>query len=172
MKKQHGSTLVVSLVLLTIVTLVAVYALEGTNLQSKMVANSLFGSLTYQECRNEQEANVHFYNDQQEDGTSNRGILLNSMTGDQNNRDATLTTPITTNAHSDTPGWSPKSTFIINWQFMRTAPLSRGGHNIDSEGQSKAYLFNHTCTATLSFASNSQTLGAVVEGLRQAGNFN
>ncbi len=172
MHKQQGSTLLVSLVLLTIVTLVAVYALEGTNLQSKMVANSLFGSLTYHECRNEQEANVHFYNDHEADGTSKRIILLNSMTADEDSRDSKLSEPITSGSHTDNSESTPESEFIIDWRFVRTAPQSRGGYNIDTEGQSKAYLFDHTCTATFRFASSAQTLGTVVEGLVQAGNLN
>ena len=61
MKHQKGSSLVVALIFLTIISLVAVYSLEGSNIQSKMVANSLFSSLTYQECRNEQEANIRYY---------------------------------------------------------------------------------------------------------------
>jgi len=37
------------------------------------VANSLFSTLTYQECRNEQEANIRFYN---VDGGANRNELI------------------------------------------------------------------------------------------------
>ena len=60
--KQQGASLVVALIMLTIITLVAVYSIEGSTIQSKMVASSLFSTLTYQECRNEQEANIRFYN--------------------------------------------------------------------------------------------------------------
>ena len=63
MQKQRGSSLLFSLIILTIITLVAVYSIEGTAIQSKMVANSLFNTLTYQECRNEQESSIRYFND-------------------------------------------------------------------------------------------------------------
>jgi Tfp pilus assembly protein PilX len=159
MKHQQGSTLVVSLILLTIITLVAVYALEGSSIQSKMVANSLFSTLTYQECRNEQEAEVRFFN---ENGGANRSLLITAMAND-----ALYQLPDTiTEAYTKTP----KSELSASWAYIADAPAARTGYNIDIESPSKAYIFEGDCTAVYRFSSNDQTLGAVVEGLQQAGN--
>ncbi len=166
MNKEAGSTLVISLIFLTVITLVAVYSLEGSNLQTKMVANSLFSAITYNECRNEQEANVSFYNSS---FGSNRTVLLDAMRGGV---DYSQTDTLT---ESDTRSSStalPKSDLSITWSYQRDAPSFRGGYNIDSESQSKAHLFDHNCNATFRFANNNQTLGAVVEGLQQAGSVN
>ncbi len=172
MKTQQGSTLIVSLVLLTIITLVVAYALEGSNIQSKMVANSLFTSLTYQECRNEQEANVQYYNSMDVAGSSNRNILLTSM--DSATKADQLTTSITKGTGtSRATAIPPKSDKIeIDWTFVREAPGGRSGYDIDSESQNRAYLFDHECIATYRFSKNDQTLGAIVTGLKQAGNIN
>jgi len=174
MRNQSGSTLVISLVLLTIITLVAVYSLEGTNIQTKMVANSLFSTLTYQECRNEQEANVRFYND---DGGVNRNVLLQVM------QQPPAVDPVSgdivppfieidsfTMQDANNP---PRSDSIdVRWSFLQEAPSSRAGYNIDIESQSRAYLYENDCIAQFNFSRNSQTLGATVEGLEQAGNIN
>lgn len=162
MKKQSGSTLVIALILLTIITVVAVYSLEGSNIQSKMVANSLFSTLTYQECRNEQEANIRIYN---EDGGSKRDELITSMV---------TATPIQlTDTITESDGnHPPKSDLEIVWTYQREAPAGRSGYNLDSESQSRAYLFENQCNATFSFSQNQQTLGAIVEGLEQAGAIN
>lgn len=160
MNTEKGSTLIVSLVLLTIITLVTVYLLEGTTLQSKMIVNSLASNITYQDCRNEQEANVRTYN-------SDRTLLIQSIT---QAKDPALTTSIT-KAYTEEGGQEiPRSDEIeIDWNFIRIENASRGGYNIDTESQSQAFLFDHTCTSTKNFASNSQVLGASVDGLQQAG---
>lgn len=162
MKKQSGSTLVIALILLTIITLVAVYSLEGSNIQSKMVANSLFSTLTYQECRNEQEANVRFYSG---NNGANRDLLIQSMV---------TATPIElsntiTEAYAT---YAPQSDLNIAWNYIHEAPSGRSGFNLDTESQSKAYLFENKCDATFHFSINRQTLGAIVEGLEQAGVIN
>lgn len=174
MKQQNGSTLVVSLVLLTIITLVAVYSLEGSNIQSKMVANSLFSTLTYQECRNEQEANIRFYN---ADGGANRNELIDIRQLPETVDPITNETlPPTKKVDSITMGrgaYTPKSDSItVSWSYIQEAPASRAGYNIDIESQSRAYLYENNCDSEFRFAKNSQTLGAVVEGLEQAGNIN
>jgi Tfp pilus assembly protein PilX len=161
MKHQQGSTLVVSLILLTIITLVAVYALEGSSIQSKMVANSLFSTLTYQECRNEQEAEVRFFN---ENGGANRSLLITAMA---NNTPYLLPDAIT-KAYKNPPA----SQLNASWVYIGDVPAARSGFNIDIESTSKTYIFNANCTAVYHFSTNNQTLGASVEGLQQAGNIN
>ncbi|MFY0700780.1 MAG: pilus assembly PilX N-terminal domain-containing protein [Bermanella sp.] len=173
MKKQRGSSLIVALILLTVITLVAVYSLEGSNIQSKMVANSLFSSLTYQECRNEQESQIRFNNI---NGGANRNTLL-SIAGippeDDGNgnlepakieQEDTLTEASTINP--------PKSNISIAWSYIQDAPASRSGYDIDTESPTKAYLYENDCIASFRFSTNSQTQGAIVEGLKQAGNIN
>lgn len=160
MKKQNGSSLVIALVLLTIITLVAVYSLEGSNIQSKMVANSLFSTLTYQECRNEQEANIRFYNTD-----TNRSELITIQQTETDITAGTLRASSTT---------SKKSDIIIGWRFISSDTGSQGisnnaGNNIDSSSQITAYVFEHDCLATFRFATNSQTLGVKVQSLKVAG---
>lgn len=173
MINQKGSSLVVALVMLTIITLVAVYSIEGSTIQSKMVASSLFSSLTYQECRNEQEASVRFYN---ANGGTNRSQLL-GIIGKKTPEGEALTielggdsgnTPIT---KSYAANYS-KSEISTEWSYIKEEPAARGGYNLDSDSQSKAYLFQNNCQAQFRFSNNNQTLGAVVEGLQQAGNIN
>ena len=160
MKTQEGSSLVVALVLLTIITLVAVYSLEGSNIQSKMVANSLFSTLTYQECRNEQEANIRFYNT----GT-NRSDLITIQQTETDITNGTLRAGAVS---------TPKSTIQISWRFIPSNLGSQGisnnaGNNIDSSSQITSYVFEHDCLATFRFATNSQTLGVKVQSLKVAG---
>lgn len=172
-KQQKGSSLVVALVLLTIITVVAVYSLEGSNIQSKMVANSLFSTLTYQECRNEQEAQIRFYNI---NGGVNRNTLLTIAgvppedDGEGNLVEAKITQSDTlTEANATNP---PKSSIEIAWRYIQDAPASREGYDIDTESPSKAYQYENDCLASFRFSSNSQTQGVVVEGLKQTGNIN
>jgi len=171
MKQQTGSSLIVALVLLTIITVVAVYSLEGSNIQSKMVANSLFSSLTYQECRNEQEAQIRFYNI---DGGTNRNTLLAIAgvpevdDGDGNLVPVTIKQEDTlTEANSVNP---PKSSISIAWSYIQDAPASREGYDIDTDSPTKAYLYENDCIASFRFSTNNQTQGVTVEGLKQAGN--
>lgn len=173
MKQQNGSSLIVALVLLTIITVVAVYSLEGSNLQTKMVANSLFSTLTYQECRNEQEAQVLFYN---LNGGTNRNTLLTIAgvppvdDGNGNLIPAFIKqTDTITEANVTHP---PKSSIEIAWSYIQDAPASRSGYDIDTESPTKAYLYENDCLANFRFSTNSQTQGAIVEGLKQAGNIN
>lgn len=173
MRTESGSSLVTALILLTIITLVAVYSLEGSNIQSKMVANSLFSATTYQECRNEQEAQIRNYN---KDGGVNRTVLLDIAgippmdDGEGNLIPVTLSFPDTlTEAYVDN---APKSDIDISWSYIQQAPAGRQGFNIDTESQSKAYLYENDCIASFRFSTNSQTQGAIVEGLKQAGNLN
>jgi len=182
-KKQKGASLVVALVLLTIITLVAAYSIEGSTIQSKMIANSLFSTLTYQECRNEQEANIRFYN---ENGGANRVALLDLIDGieldedgnpeedeDGNNIPATIKAGGDTGEFPMTQGIDiahpAKSDIAFTWSFIKEEPAARGGYTIDTESPTKAYLFQNDCIAVLRFSKNDQTLGAIVEGLVQAG---
>lgn len=162
MKNQSGSTLVVSLILLTIITLVTVYLLEGTTLQSKMIVNSLASRIAYQDCRNEQEANVRIYNE-------DRTLLVQSIDTTVS-EDSPLRTSQTMSYSEDKDQKAPQSESIeINWNYIGDKPASRGGYNIDSESPSTASVFEHTCTAVKNAASNSQLLGATVDVLQQAG---
>jgi hypothetical protein len=163
MKHQKGSSLIFSLIILTIITLVAVYSIEGTVLQSKMVANSLFSSLTYQECRNEQEASVRYFND---NGGEKRTELLDlealniSLSLDSSNSD-TPTSKYTEN--------TPKSHIQSTWGYIRKAPNARSGYEVEVGSPSVALLFQNDCIADFRFATNNQSLGAVVDKL-SAGN--
>jgi hypothetical protein len=142
-----------------------VYSIEGSTIQSKMVASSLFSSLTYQECRNEQEANIRLYNN---DGGAERDKLLILKNPDMPpmfSGGASGKTPITSAYNS----YAAKSDIVTQWSYIREAPAARGGFNVDTEAPTKAYLYENDCIATFRFATNHQTIGAIVEGLAQAG---
>lgn len=169
MKQQNGSSLIVALILLSIISLVAVYSLEGSNIQSKMVANSLFSALTYQECRNEQEAQIHYY---EKDG--NRDALLDiAGVPPQADDDGNLIPVIIEDSDTLTEAYAqygPKSELNIVWRYIQLVPAARGGYDIDTESPSKSYLFENDCFAKFRFSQNSQTLGASVSGLVNPGN--
>jgi len=160
MKQQNGSSLVVALVLLTIVTLVAVYSIEGTAIQSKMVSNSLFNTLTYQECRNEQEANIRYFN---ENGGEKRNelIVLESLGTVIHTDSKSESLPITSQYGEHAAVSHIEST----WTYIRPAPTARSGYELGVDAPSEALLFQNDCDATFRFAKNSQSLGAVVDTL-------
>mgnify|MGYP000196774458 CR=1 FL=1 len=166
MKKQTGSTLVISLILLTVITLVAVYSLESGSLQAKMITNSLFSTITYQECRNEQEANISFYN---LDYGKHRVDLLDLIVSGNAIEEQDTFTEDTTRAVGVA---APASDMAIRWDYLREEPAFRDGFDLDTDSQIKTYLYEHDCTATFGFAQNSQTLGAIVDALGQTGNVN
>ena len=174
MNKQSGSTLVVALVLLLIITLVAAYTLEGSGIQSKMVANTLFSSITYQECRNEQESNVRFFNinngAQRETllNLVNQPILTDPNTGEKIH--PTIEIDSLTQQHAD---FTPQSDSInVSWSYIRPAPNAVGGYDIDIAAPVKFFLFENLCESQFRFSQNSQTLGATAQGLAQAGDLN
>ncbi|EAT11137.1 hypothetical protein HF888_04135 [Bermanella marisrubri] len=158
MKNQQGSTLVTALIILTVITLVAVYSLESSNIQEKMVANSLFSTLTYQECRNEQESNVRYYN---LDGGTKREELLVLRT--LNPRDGN--TPL-----SNTLKTQSKSDMSIEWSYLSESPAGKSGVEVDIQSPIRVYQYENDCIAQFRFAQSNQTLGALVEGLKSAGN--
>ncbi len=161
MQTEKGSTLVVSLILLTIITLVTVYLLEGSTLQSKMIANTLANSITYQDCRNEQEANIRTYN-------ADRTLLVQSIGVSEDEKDDRLTESIT-KEYSGSISLPKSDEISINWRHLGVRQGFRGGYDLDTEGQSTPQLFEHDCIATKNLASNSQVLGAIVDVLQQAG---
>jgi len=161
MRHQSGSTLVTAMVILTIITLVAVYSLEGSNIQSKMVANSLFSTLTYQECRNEQESNIRLYNI---DGGKNREQLL-ALRSAQASGESEGTLPPTS-----IPKTQSQSDIAIEWTYLKEQPGGKSGVEVDITSPIRTYQYENDCNATFRFAQNDQTLGALVEGLRSAGN--
>ncbi len=63
MKKQKGATLVIALSLLTIITLVAVYTIESSTIQGRMISNSAITYSVFQDTHNELFATVRFYDD-------------------------------------------------------------------------------------------------------------
>lgn len=170
--KQSGSTLVVALVILTIITLVAAYSIEGTAIQSKMVASSLFSTLTYQECRNEQEANIRFFND---GGGAQRVLLLDMIDQlDLSGNPKTIKSTdsgfnVFTKSYDNS---TVRSSIFYEWSYIREDPAARGGYNIDVESQFRVYVFENRCSAGFRFSNNIQVLGAAAEGLQQVGNLN
>ncbi len=173
MKQQTGSSLIVALILLTIITVVAVYSLEGSNIQSKMVSNSLFSTLTYQECRNEQESQVRFYNINEGENVDTLLAIAGRPLIDDGNGNLVPQTldfdDTITEAYVD---YGPESEIQTSWGYIQDAPAGIGGYNLDTESQNKAYLYENDCISSFRFSTNSQTQGAIVLGLKPAGNIN
>lgn len=156
---QKGSTLITALLILTIITLVAVYSLESSNIQAKMVSSSLLTNLTYQECRNEQEANVRYYN---LNGGEKRNELIelqtlgNSQGGSE--------------PESNTLKTQSKSDMSIDWSYIGDCQTCKSGVEITIDSPIRVYQYENNCVAELRFAASDQTLGVAVEGLKGAGN--
>ena len=167
MNKQSGSSLVVALVILTIVTLAAVYAIEGTAIQSKMIANSLLNSLTYQECRNEQEASVRYFNDN--GGEKRSELLIIERDGTELTRETDSDSEPHTATYEDHPA---RSKIQSTWGYVRQAPAGRSGYEIEVSSQSIALLFQNDCIASYRFAKNNQSLGAIVDKLSSGNSIN
>lgn len=159
MKNQQGSTLVTALIILTVITLVAVYSLETSNIQGRMVSNSLLSSLTYQECKNEYEANIHYYNI---DGGAKRDELLQIQAADPDNS--------STQSASDTLKTQSESDMSIEWSYLYESPAGKSGVEVDIQSPIRVYQYENDCIAQFRFAQSDQTLGALVEGLKSAGN--
>lgn len=156
MKHQKGFTLIFALIFLSIITIVVIYSLEGSSLQSRMIVNSMIKNQVYQECRNELDANMIYYNRQ---GT--RDELL-AHVGSPDEFDGTVM--------SDDHGNSnpPKSHLEPVWRYLKQDNASSGasGNTIDTTASSVSHLFEIDCTSTLRFAEESQTLGVSVNGLK------
>lgn len=165
MHKQKGATLVSALVILTIITLVTVYALEGSNIQSKMIANSLFTTLTYQECRNEQENNVRFYNQ----GSNRNDLIALKSQPPQFDADGNEIPPSFSVSNTFTEQYQdhqPKSELNVSWRYMPEVGIKKAGYEVDVESQFVHSQFELDCQSTFRFASSLQTLGAIVEELK------
>ena len=158
MQNQSGSTIIIALVLLTLVSLVAVYSLESSGIQSKMVNNSLFSTLTYQECRNEQEAQIRDLNE----ATS---VLKDDLTQTSNldpELDPVSVVPFTTQRAD----YSPKSTeMTTTWSYIgEDSNIFQGS----SLGTFTALVFQNNCNAKFRFSSNTQSMGVAIKALKNS----
>ena len=178
--RQKGASLIVALILLTIITLVAVYSIEGSTIQSKMIANSLFSTLTYQECRNEQESNIRFYN---ADGGAQLETLTNlkdsfeldedgnpMLDQDGNKLPSSLTVSgdnVFTKQYNINPA---KSDMSYSWSYVKEDNKFLGGSDKDSESIVTTYIFQNDCTSTFRFSTNNQSLAVAVEMLAPPSN--
>lgn len=158
MKREKGMTLVFALVLLAVITVVVVYSLEGSSLQSRMIVNSMISNQVYQECRNELEANMIYYNRQ-----GIRDELLEQV----NNVDGFDGKVLSDDLGSSNP---PKSQLSTYWRYVKQDNASAGasGSTIDTTATSVHHIFEIDCNASLRFASESQTQGTSVNGLRDS----
>lgn len=157
-RSERGMTLIFALIILTVITIVVVFNLEGSNLQSRMIVSSMIKNQVYQECRNELEANMIFYN---RDGA--RDALLQEVGN---------TAGFAGQVLSDDLGSShpPKSTLDVQWRYIKQDNASSGasGNTIDTTATAVRHLFEVDCTAALRFAEESQTQGTTIDGLKDA----
>lgn len=169
MKKQKGASLVVALILLTIITLASVYSIEGSTIQSKMIANSLFSSLTYQECRNEQEANIRFFNS----GNNVETLITLADTKDSDGNHPVIAygkdednLPFTTQ-YTLHPA---KSEITHVWSYVGDGTSAGSGQEVGQGSTTGQEKFENTCQSNFRFSTNNQTMGVNVVRLKQTGN--
>lgn len=171
MKNQQGFTIVIAMIFLGIISMVGMYAIENSSLQSKMVANSLYITKTYQECRNEQEAQILRFNLDVNNAAFANLLEIAGVPTDELESEyfSGLLNGLNTSQTAQNALHPPASTIAVNWAYIKDEPAGRSGYNIDTESIHKSYLYETDCIATYNDTSNSQTLGAVVNGLKQSG---
>ena len=152
---ERGMTLIFALIILTVITIVVVYSLEGSSLQSRMIVSSMIKNQVYQECRNEINANTMFYS---RNGARDALLEKVGVSEDFDGQVFTNATGVSKPAKSD---------LSIKWRYIGLAPASSGmsGSTIDTTSSSVRHMFEVDCNSSLRFAIESQTQGTSIDGL-------
>lgn len=170
MKNQNGASLVVALIFLTIITLASVYSIEGSTIQSKMIANSLFSSLTYQECRNEQEANIRFFNS----GSNVETLIDLADTKDSDGNHPVMAFGLNEDNLPFTTQYTlhpAKSEITHVWTYVGDGTSAGSGQEVGEDAPTAQEKFENTCQSSFRFSKNNQTMGVNVTRLKQKGSF-
>lgn len=137
--KQTGSTLVVALVILSIMTLVATFAMQNSGIQSRMVANSVHTAEAFRDANNENNGQYRQYNDFDE---LPKLAVAKAIVG--SNPLAASTVP----AHS---------TVNANFEYMGECPTCMIAEEVGSDKE--VLLFEFTADAQTGGAESNQTIG-------------
>lgn len=150
MKNQSGATLVIALSLLAIITLSVVYSLESSNIQSRMVANSVYSLRTYQATSNELSAAIRAFN-------NDPSNLLNNQS-----RAGVVYTPV--------PTTTPVGVVISNELiFLDRYDSNTGGNEVSVDSPVEYPLYELTSRGEFSAAVSNQSMGFKVQKLKIVG---
>ncbi|MCP5325054.1 MAG: hypothetical protein H7A09_01855 [Oceanospirillaceae bacterium] len=137
--KQKGSTLVVALVILSIMTLVATFAMQNSGIQSRMVANSIHTAESYRAANNENNGQYRTYNNFDE---------LSKLTVAKSVKGANLLNNVT----------QPDNTTLnASFEYMGECPTCLIGEELGADKE--VLLFEFTADAKTGGAESNQTIG-------------
>jgi hypothetical protein len=137
--KQRGSTLVVALVILSIMTLVATFAMQNSGIQSRMVANSVHTAEAFRDANNENNGQYRQYND---------FVELPKLAAAKAVVGANVLVAATAPAHS---------TISANFEYMGECPTCMIAEEVGSDKE--VLLFEFTADAQTGGAESNQTIG-------------
>jgi len=147
MKNQKGATLVVALSLLTIITLVAVYTIESSTIQGRMISNSALTYSVFQDAHNELLAVVRYY-----DNSNNLSELLEF--DEESN-------PHTLEENRSTPNNTAINSTLIN--TGRNSPCFEDEVGVDSP--TECPIFEVTSVGTRRSSVSNQSMGVYAKKL-------
>lgn len=137
--KQTGSTLVVALVILSIMTLVATFAMQNSGIQSRMVANSVHAAEAFRDANNENNGQYRKYNRFDE---LPKLTVAKAVVG--SNPLAATTVPV-------------HSTVSASFEYMGECPTCLIGEELGADKE--VLLFEFTANAETGGAESNQTIG-------------
>lgn len=147
MHTQKGNTLLISIILLSIVTLIATYNMESSGMQMRMVSNSLM---------NLRAKHIS------ESGAKKEIREQNALQGSDfvAHRDTTATFALTNSTALD------NGTFSIQGDHMHDVPAASIGYEADVASQIIVTLYEMHTSATYKHALANHTYGVGVVSLR------
>lgn len=153
MKNQSGATLVIALSLLAIITLSVVYSLESSNIQSRMVANSVYSLRTYQATSNELSAFIRNLEENDQD----RANLLSNLSAV-----GAVINP--------SPETSPVGVALGN-EVIFTGKYKKGGHGgeVSTDTPAEFPVYELTSRGEFSSAISNQSIGFGIQKLKIVG---
>ena len=150
MRKQKGATLIIALSLLTIITLVAVYTIENSSLQGRMVSSSIISYNAFQDVNNELMSKLRFYDD-------------------ADNYSDLLELEVENTVHSITTVSSPANTALVNSLIYTGEKVVCEGSEIHEGAGISCPIFEMTSIGNLRSSISNQSLGLKAQRLEVEG---
>lgn len=148
--KQKGSTLIVALVILSIMTLVATFAMQNSGIQSRMVANAISTAESFRASNNENNAQYSYYND-----FTKLTKLTEFKIAEKPTALDTLTEP-------------PEVTLTASVDYLYECPTCWQGEELGTDKE--VLLFEFTSDAEIGNAESNQTIGTTALAPRMYSN--
>lgn len=145
MKRQTGAALIIALSLLAVITLSVVYAMENSSIQSRMVANSVYTSRTYQATNNELSAAIFAWDQDPE-------LIINNTDADIVYKPNALTSP---------SGVVIRNELIFTDRYM----IGKQGNEISTDSPVEYPLYELGSRGSYSYATSNQSIGFVIQKL-------